>query len=111
MKRIFLAAAALVLLPASAVLAAPAHAQAASPSFEADRAAILAMAGDYKVRFDMQESTRWRTDYKPLEPKVSGGHESVRVIEDSGKRIVLQHLLVVEMDGKPHVIKHWRQDW
>jgi hypothetical protein len=111
MKRIFLAAAALALLPASAILAFPAHAQAASPSFEADRAAILAMAGDYKVRFDMQESTRWRTDYKPLEPKVSGGHESVRVIEDNGKRIVLQHLLVVEMDGKPHVIKHWRQDW
>jgi hypothetical protein len=104
-------AAALALLPVPTLLAAPAYAQAASPAFEADRTAILAMAGDFKVKFDMQEATRWRTDYKPLEPKVSGGHESVRVIEDTGRRIVLQHLLVVEMDGKPHVIKHWRQDW
>lgn len=102
---------ALALSPVSLVAAAPVLAQAPAASFEADRADILAMAGDYKVRFDMQESTRWRADYTPLEPKVSGGHESVRVIGDSGRKILLQHLLVVEMDGKSHVIKHWRQDW
>ncbi len=80
-------------------------------AFEADRADILAMAGDFRVRFDMQESTPWIAGYTPLERKVSGGHESVRVIEDTGRKIVLQHLLVVEMDGQSHVIKHWRQDW
>jgi hypothetical protein len=81
-------------------------------SFEADRADILAMAGNYRVRFDMQESTRWTTDYTPLEPKRSGGHEVVRVIEDTGRHIALQHILVVEDDdGEPMVIKHWRQDW
>lgn len=80
-------------------------------AYEADRADILAMAGDYKVRFDMQEATPWKTDYTPLERKISGGHESVRVIEDTGRKIVLQHLLVVEHEGKTHVIKHWRQDW
>ncbi|KTF70822.1 DUF6607 family protein [Sphingomonas sp. HT-1] len=80
-------------------------------SFEADRRDILGMAGAYKVRFDMQEATAWRADYTPIEAKVSGGHEVVRVIEDSGRKIVLQHLLVVEHDGKSHVIKHWRQDW
>lgn len=80
-------------------------------AYEADRADILAMAGDYKVRFDMQESTRWRSDYTPIDAKISGGHESVRVIEDTGTKIVLQHLLVVDMDGKDYVIKHWRQDW
>lgn len=80
-------------------------------AFEADRADILAMAGDFKVRFDMQEATPWRTDYTPLDRKISGGHESVRVIEDTGRKIVLQHLLVVEIDGESHVIKHWRQDW
>ena len=81
-------------------------------AFDADRASILAMAGDYKVTFDMRETTSWRADYTPIEPKVSGGHESVRVIEDSGRRIVLQHLLVVTDDkGKTLVIKHWRQDW
>lgn len=80
-------------------------------SFEADRRGILAMAGNFRVRFDMQESTPWMTDYTPLDRKISGGHEVVRVIEDSGRRIVLQHMLVVEHDAQQHVIKHWRQDW
>ena len=79
--------------------------------YEQDRATILAMAGDYKVRFDMQESTPWVEDYTPLDRKISGGHESVRVIEDTGTRIVLQHLLVAEHEGETFVIKHRRQDW
>ena len=45
------------------------------------------------------------------EPKLSGGHESVRVIEDRGDFISLQHLLVVGPDDSPFVVKHWRQDW
>ncbi|MDT9600342.1 DUF6607 family protein [Sphingosinicella rhizophila] len=80
-------------------------------AFEADRADILAMAGNFKVRFDMQESTSWRKGYTPLDRKISGGHEVVRVVEDSGRKIMLQHLLVVEHEGKSHVVKHWRQDW
>ncbi len=80
-------------------------------AFEADRADILAMAGNFKVRFDMQESTRWDASYTPLERKISGGHEVVRVIEDTGRKIVLQHLLVINDNGKDMVIKHWRQDW
>ncbi|WOE75932.1 DUF6607 family protein [Alterisphingorhabdus coralli] len=81
-------------------------------AFEADRADILAMAGDYKVRFDMQESTAWVEGYEPLDRKISGGHESVRIIEDTGTKIVLQHLLVVETpDGENFIVKHWRQDW
>jgi hypothetical protein len=89
----------------------PIAADQAAASFEADRKDILAMAGNYKVRFDMQESTRWDSAYTPLEKKTSGGHEVVRVIEDSGRKIILQHLLVVEDGGKTFVIKHWRQDW
>lgn len=80
-------------------------------AYEADRADILAMAGDFKVRFDMQEATAWMKDYAPLDRKISGGDESVRVIEDTGTKIVLQHLLVVEHEGETFVIKHWRQDW
>lgn len=80
-------------------------------SFQADRADILKMAGEFKVRFDMQESTPWRADYTPIPAKVSGGHEVVRVIEDTGRKISLQHLLVVDAGGTPMVIKHWRQDW
>ncbi len=81
------------------------------PAFEQDRADILAMAGDFKVRFDMQESTPWRAGYQPIEAKISGGHESVRVVEDTGRKIVLQHLLVAEHEGQTFIIKHWRQDW
>lgn len=84
---------------------------AEAAALQQDREAILAMAGDYKVRFDMQESTPWMAGYQPLERKISGGHESVRVIEDTGDKIVLQHFLVVGAEGEEFVIKHWRQDW
>jgi hypothetical protein len=53
----------------------------------------------------------WREDYEPIKAKISGGHESVRVIKDTGREIVLQHLLVAEHEGENFVIKHWRQDW
>jgi len=79
--------------------------------FQADRKIILAMAGNYKVKFDFQETTAWQSDYTPIAAKISGGHEVIRVIEDAGGRIKLQHLLVVENAGKTFVIKHWRQDW
>ncbi len=104
-------------LLAAAFIAAPAFAhppikaEQAAANFEQDRAEILAMAGNFKVRFDMQESTRWDVGYTPLDKKTSGGHEVVRVIEDTGRKIVLQHMLVIEHEGKTHVIKHWRQDW
>ncbi len=80
-------------------------------SFAADRADILAMAGSFRVRFDMQESTAWDSAYVPRERGISGGHEVVRVVEDTGRHIVLQHLLVVQSEGRTFVIKHWRQDW
>ena len=91
---------------------APRSAEVEATAFQADRAAILAMAGNFKVTFDLRETTSWRADYTPIPAKPSGGHEVVQVIEDSGRRIVLQHLLVVTDDtGKVHVVKHWRQDW
>jgi hypothetical protein len=91
--------------------AAETSAQPEQANFESDRQHILAMAGNYKVTFDFKETTPWQAGYSPIPAKLSGGHESVRVIEDTGRRIVLQHLLVVEHEGKPHVVKHWRQDW
>ena len=112
-KSLLLAASLLASTPALADGPLPARsAEAEAAAFQADRASILAMAGDYKVTFDMRETTPWRADYTPIPAKISGGHESVRVIEDSGRRIVLQHLLVVKDEtGKAMVIKHWRQDW
>ncbi|KQS03857.1 hypothetical protein ASG11_06030 [Sphingomonas sp. Leaf357] len=77
-----------------------------------DRAAILAMAGTFKVTFDMRETTPLVAGYTPYPAKLSGGHEVVRAIVDTPDLIVLQHLLVVtDGNGKTMVIKHWRQDW
>src|SRR5687767_3778000 len=92
-------------------LTAPAFALGAERAPEKDRASILAMAGDYRVRFDMRETVPFVPGYEPLDEKVSGGYEAVRVVEDRGDFISLQHILVVEDDGKPVVVKHWRQDW
>ena len=80
-------------------------------SFEQDRESILAMTGDYKVTFDFTETVPFIEGYVLKDPKLSGGHESVRVIEDRGDFISLQHLLVVGPDDAPVVVKHWRQDW
>lgn len=79
--------------------------------FEADRAYIMAMAGTFKVKFDFREMTAWQADYVPIDAKVSGGNEVVRVIEDTGRHIVLQHILVTGSEGKTALVKHWRQDW
>ncbi len=104
-----------------AVLAPPAYAdgpiaaqssEAETAKLNADRASILAMAGAFKVKFDFQEQTAWQSDYTPIASKVSGGHEVVRVIEDTGRKISLQHILVIDIgDGKTGLVKHWRQDW
>lgn len=108
------AAVALAAMPAAPALADDpiVRSEAAdTAAFEADRETILSMAGDYAVVFDMQESTPWMEGYEPIDRKVSSGYESVRVIEDTGEKIVLQHLLVVDTKEGPYVVKHWRQDW
>ncbi len=79
--------------------------------YEKDRTAILAMTGDYKVTFDFTETVPFIEGYKLKDRKLSGGHEVVRVVEDTGDFISLQHLLVVGSDDDPFVVKHWRQDW
>ncbi len=79
-------------------------------AFEQDRRAILAMAGDFNVRFDFMETVPLAAGYEPKERYVTGGTEVVRVIEDRGDFISLQHILVVGDDEK-FPIKHWRQDW
>lgn len=89
----------------------PASAQAPEAQFERDRQAILAQAGQYRVRFAMHERVSFREGYTPLDEKLSGGNEIVRVVYDEGDRISLQHILVMEHEGQSMVIKHWRQDW
>lgn len=85
--------------------------------FEKDRAAILAMAGGYKVDFDFLETVGFTDDFKRDRPYHSWGTEYVYVIEDKPAFISLQHLMVMyfkQDDGRisePLVMKHWRQDW
>ena len=85
-------------------------AQAGDDAFQKDREAILAMAGNYKVGFNFRETVALAEGYQPKEPYVTGGTEIVRVIQDDGTFISLQHILVVG-DDEPMAVKHWRQDW
>ncbi|WP_438480028.1 DUF6607 family protein [Oleiharenicola lentus] len=89
----------------------------ARDAFAKDRAAILALAGDYKVTFHFMETVGLTEKYSPKAPYHSWATEQVRVLADTGKLISLQHTLVMFMkkdDGtisEPMVMKHWRQDW
>jgi hypothetical protein len=82
----------------------------AAPS-EEDRAAILSMAGDFKVDFSFEETLVLQPERGESEPHHSVAHETVQVLEDRGDFISLQHLLVVGEGEDVHVVKHWRQDW
>jgi hypothetical protein len=89
----------------------------AGSAFEKDRAAILALAGDYRVSFHFMESLGLTGGSKPVRPYHSWATEHVRVIEDRGRVISLQHTLVMFFrnpdgtDSAPMTMKHWRQDW
>jgi len=115
-KKLFLlAAASAVALSAcattpTAVAPSESWTQAVSADFEKDRQAILAMAGDFNVKFDFIETVALAEGYELKDRKLSGAHEVVRVIEDRGDFISLQHILVVGGEEK-FAIKHWRQDW
>jgi hypothetical protein len=85
--------------------------------YERDRRAILAMAGEFRTSFDFIETVGFTAGFEPGQPYQSWATEVVDVIEDSGDRIVLQHVIVMnyidengEIQG-PVVQKHWRQDW
>jgi len=91
-----------------AVLLISSSAFADDAIFEKDRKAILTMAGDFKVGFHFQETFSMHEGYKAVEkPYTEDAFETVKVVEDSGKRIVLQHILQVG----PMVVKHWAQIW
>lgn len=100
-----------IALPAPADYARPCAGVPATPqaAFECDRRSILAMAGEFRVRFAFDETAALAPGYAPHKAQRSGGTELVEVIADDGTHISLQHILVL---GKEHaVVKHWRQDW
>lgn len=79
-----------------------------SCSYEKDRAAILAMAGEFDVKFEYHEQEPKLADYELKHDHVTDAHEVALIIENTPRRISLQHLL--RMPGG-RVLKHWRQDW
>lgn len=82
-----------------------------SQKFAKDRAAVLAMAGAFEVEFNFKEIVSLAEGYELKKPYSSKAYELVKVAEDLGKSITLQHLLVVEDEDGPAVIKHWAQIW
>lgn len=99
---------ALTVLASPAVLALT-PAPAAEAGIERDRASILAMKGEYIVDFAFDETVLLKPGYERAPAMRSGGNETVIVVEDSPRKLVLQHILVDAKSG--HVTKHWRQDW
>ena len=92
----------------------PAAASAQAPACDParDRAAIRGMAGSFQVRFEFAEVEALRPGYALAEPYEAQSTEVVSVLEDSERRVVLQHVLLVENDaGALEAMKHWRQDW
>ena len=86
-------------------------------ALERDRAAILAMAGEFRATFDFIETVGFVKDYEPQQPYQSWGTEYVFVVEQTPTFISLQHVLVMKINlpsgdvSEPFVMKHWRQDW
>lgn len=73
-----------------------------------DKESIKAMAGCYKVSFEFAETFAPDTAYKYHDRKFDWGIEYVTVLEETDKKVVLQHLLIV---NDTMIVKHWRQDW
>lgn len=77
-----------------------------------DAQAIKNMCGCYEVSFEFGETFSPQKDYQFKNNYQSKGLEWVQLVEDDKKKIVLQHLLIVEDSvGKKSIVKHWRQDW
>jgi len=99
MKKIFFLVALLITVQANVK---------AQSKLDQDRVAIRTLGGFYKVTFDYAETFSPDTAYHNHPQYHSWGYEWAAVEEDSPKKIVIQHLLVV---GDSAVIKHWREDW
>ncbi|PKV49246.1 hypothetical protein ATE84_1266 [Aquimarina sp. MAR_2010_214] len=78
-----------------------------------DKNAIKKMCGCYEVTFNFAETFQYSKDslYKPSKTKVASALEWAQLIEDDKNKVSIQHLLQVGDPSKPHIVKHWRQDW
>lgn len=80
----------------------------AQNKFDQDRNAIKSLAGFYKVTFNYAETFSPDKEYQFHDRHRSSAKEIAIIVEDSPKKIVIQHLLVIR---DSMIIKHWREDW
>lgn len=80
----------------------------AQNNLKKDVAAIKALAGTYKVSFNYAETFSPVRDYEFHNRHRSLAKELALIVEESPKKIVIQHLLVIR---DSMIIKHWREDW
>jgi hypothetical protein len=73
-----------------------------------DIEAIKGQCGCFDITFKYAETFSPDTAYKFHPSEKLYGREWVFVIEESPKKIVIEHLLVMK---DTFVIKHWREDW
>lgn len=69
---------------------------------------IEQLCGCYDVTFTYAETFASDTNYKFHEKETAHARELIIPIENTDKKIVLQHMLVVSDN---YIIKHWREDW
>jgi len=103
--------------PASAPVASPDKTPASAGVPAAcdparDRAAILGMVGTFQVSFTFEETEALSPGYTPADPYRADAVEVVSTLENSERRVVLQHVLLIQKhSGEYQAQKHWRQDW
>jgi hypothetical protein len=78
-----------------------------------DREAILGMTGTFHVSFHFEEvPPALAPGYILRPPFDTEGIEVVMAIENTPKRLSLQHILLIDIgEGEFFPLKHWRQDW
>jgi hypothetical protein len=78
-----------------------------------DRNAIKEMSGCFEVTFNFAETFNYskNPNYKASKTKVDKALEWGQLIVNEKNKISIQHLLQVGNPRKPHIVKHWRQDW
>lgn len=66
------------------------------------------LCGCYDVTFTYAETFATDTNYKFRGRKTSHALELITPVEHTDKKVVLQHMLIVNAN---YIIKHWREDW
>lgn len=78
---------------------------------EQDQKSIKSMAGCYEVTFNYAETFSPDKNYKFHDREKTHALELAKIIEDTGDKISIQHLLIVGSKDSAMIVKHWRQDW